>query len=335
MKQESRTNINRVKKDISSPDSFTPPEELKRQLITTMQSIYDEEDIEAVERAYKVAYKAHEKQKRKSGEPYIIHPICVAIILAELELDKETIMAGLLHDVVEDTETTHEDIVRDFGEEVAQLVDGVTKLGQLSYSKDKIEVQAENLRKMFLAMAKDIRVILIKLADRLHNMRTMQFMRPEKQKEKSRETMDIYAPIAHRLGISKIKVELDDLALRYLKPDVYEDLERSLDSAKEEREAFIHEIVDEVKGHIDHAGIKAEIDGRVKYMFSIYVKDNNQHKTIDQIYDLFAVRIKVDTVKDCYAALGIIHEMYKPIQEDSRIISRCQNRICISHFTQH
>ena len=226
MKQESRTNINRVKKDISSPDSFTPPEELKRQLITTMQSIYDEEDIEAVERAYKVAYKAHEKQKRKSGEPYIIHPICVAIILAELELDKETIMAGLLHDVVEDTETTHEDIVSDFGEEVAQLVDGVTKLGQLSYSKDKIEVQAENLRKMFLAMAKDIRVILIKLADRLHNMRTMQFMRPEKQKEKSRETMDIYAPIAHRLGISKIKVELDDLALRYLKPDVYEDLER-------------------------------------------------------------------------------------------------------------
>ena len=313
MKQESRTNINRVKKDISSPDSFTPPEELKRQLITTMQSIYDEEDIEAVERAYKVAYKAHEKQKRKSGEPYIIHPICVAIILAELELDKETIMAGLLHDVVEDTETTHEDIVRDFGEEVAQLVDGVTKLGQLSYSKDKIEVQAENLRKMFLAMAKDIRVILIKLADRLHNMRTMQFMRPEKQKEKSRETMDIYAPIAHRLGISKIKVELDDLALRYLKPDVYEDLEHSLDSAKEEREAFIQEIVDEVKGHIDHAGIKAEIDGRVKHMFSIYKKMVNQHKTIDQIYDLFAIRIIVDSVKDCYAALGVIHEMYKPI----------------------
>ena len=166
---------------------------------------------------------------------------------------------------------------------------------------------------MFLAMAKDIRVILIKLADRLHNMRTMQFMRPEKQKEKSRETMDIYAPIAHRLGISKIKVELDDLALCYLKPDVYEDLEKSLNSAKEEREAFIQEIVEEVKGHIDRAGIKAEIDGRVKHMFSIYKKMVNQHKTIDQIYDLFAVRIKVDTVKDCYAALGIIHEMYKPI----------------------
>lgn len=313
MKQESRTNMNRVKKDISSPESFTPPEELRQQLITTMQNIYDEEDVEAVKKAYKVAYRAHDGQKRKSGEPYIIHPICVAIILAELELDKETIMAGLLHDVVEDTEATHEDLVREFGEEVACLVDGVTKLGQLSYSKDKIEVQAENLRKMFLAMAKDIRVILIKLADRLHNMRTMQFMRPEKQKEKSRETMDIYAPIAHRLGISKIKVELDDLSLRYLKPEVYKDLERSLDSAKEEREIFIKEIVEEVRGHIDRAGIKAEIDGRVKHMFSIYKKMVNQNKTIDQIYDLFAVRIKVDTVKDCYAALGIIHEMYKPI----------------------
>lgn len=208
---------------------------------------------------------------------------------------------------------TYEDVVNQFGEEVAALVDGVTKLGQLSYSKDKIEVQAENLRKMFLAMAKDIRVILIKLADRLHNMRTMQFMRPEKQKEKSRETMDIYAPIAHRLGISKIKVELDDLSLRYLKPDVYEELERSLDSRKEERETFIREIVEEVGGHIKRAGIKAEIDGRVKHFFSIYKKMVNQKKTIDQIYDLFAVRIKVDTVKDCYAALGIIHEMYKPI----------------------
>ena len=313
MKQESRTNINRVKKDISSPDSFTPPEELKRQLITTMQSIYDEEDIEAVERAYKVAYKAHEKQKRKSGEPYIIHPICVAIILAELELDKETIMAGLLHDVVEDTETTHEDIVRDFGEEVAQLVDGVTKLGQLSYSKDKIEVQAENLRKMFLAMAKDIRVILIKLADRLHNMRTMQFMRPEKQKEKSRETMDIYAPIAMRLGISKIKVELDDLSLKYLKPDVYYDLVDKVALRKSERQEFVNNIVKQVKQHMDEASIKAQVDGRIKHFFSIYKKMVNQDKTIDQIYDLFAVRILVDTVKDCYAALGVIHEMYKPI----------------------
>ena len=260
-----------------------------------------------------MAFEAHKDQKRKSGEPYIIHPICVAIILAELELDRETIIAGLLHDVVEDTDVTYEDVVREFGVEVAQLVDGVTKLGQLSYSKDKIEVQAENLRKMFLAMAKDIRVILIKLADRLHNMRTMQFMKPEKQKEKSRETMDIYAPIAHRLGISKIKVELDDLSLRYLKPDVYKELEHSLDSQKVRRKAYIKEIVDEVSGHIERSGIKAEIDGRVKHFFSIYKKMVNQNKTLDQIYDLFAVRIKVDTVKDCYAALGVIHEMYKPI----------------------
>ena len=217
--------LKRTQKEISKPEDFTDPEVLYEKLINTIREYHPSTDLSMVEKAYKLARDAHKDQKRKSGEPYIIHPICVAIILAELELDKETIMAGLLHDVVEDTETTHEDIVRDFGEEVAQLVDGVTKLGQLSYSKDKIEVQAENLRKMFLAMAKDIRVILIKLADRLHNMRTMQFMRPEKQKEKSRETMDIYAPIAHRLGISKIKVELDDLALRYLKPDVYEDLE--------------------------------------------------------------------------------------------------------------
>lgn len=313
MEQNSKTKINRVKKDISNPKSFTAPGELRQQLMETMQSLYSDEDIEMVGRAYEMAFEAHKDQKRKSGEPYIIHPICVAIILAELELDRETIIAGLLHDVVEDTEVTYEDVVREFGVEVAQLVDGVTKLGQLSYSKDKIEVQAENLRKMFLAMAKDIRVILIKLADRLHNMRTMQFMKPEKQKEKSRETMDIYAPIAHRLGISKIKVELDDLSLRYLKPDVYQELEHSLDSQKVRREAYIKEIVDEVSGHIERSGIKAEIDGRVKHFFSIYKKMVNQNKTLDQIYDLFAVRIKVDTVKDCYAALGVIHEMYKPI----------------------
>ena len=192
-------------------------------------------------------------------------------------------------------------------------MDGVTKLGQLSYSADKVEVQAENLRKMFLAMAKDIRVILIKLADRLHNMRTLQYMRPEKQQEKARETMDIYAPIAMRLGISKIKVELDDLSLKYLKPDVYYDLVHKVALRKSEREQFVGAIVKEVKKHMDDANIKAQVDGRVKHFFSIYKKMVNQDKTIDQIYDLFAVRILVDTVKDCYAALGVIHEMYKPI----------------------
>ena len=237
----------------------------------------------------------------------------MGIILAELELDKETIVAGILHDVVEDTEYTLEDITREFNEEVALLVDGVTKLGQLSYSHDKMDIQAENLRKMFLAMAKDIRVILIKLADRLHNMRTLQYMKPEKQKEKARETMDIYAPIAHRLGISKIKTELDDLSLKYLEPEIYKDLEEKLDSNKEERQAFIESIIKEVREHIEEAGIRAEVDGRVKHLFSIYKKMRNQHKTLDQIYDIFAVRIKVDTVRDCYAALGVIHEMYKPI----------------------
>ena len=270
-------------------------------------------DISMIEKAYKVASEAHKDQKRKSGEPYIIHPLCVAIILADLELDKETIVAGLLHDAVEDTWMTYEEVEKEFGSEVALLVDGVTKLGQLSYSADKVEVQAENLRKMFLAMAKDIRVILIKLADRLHNMRTLQYMRPEKQQEKARETMDIYAPIALRLGISKIKVELDDLSLKYLKPDVYYDLVKKVALRKSEREKFVGAIVKEVKQHMEDANIKAQVDGRVKHFFSIYKKMVNQDKTIDQIYDLFAVRILVDTVKDCYAALGVIHEMYKPI----------------------
>ncbi len=209
-----------VEKSVDTPADFTSPEELYNDLIEKVKMYHPSSDLSDIERAYKVAKKAHEGQFRKSGEPYIIHPLCVAIILAELELDKESIIAGLLHDVVEDTVMTSEDVAKEFGDEVALLVDGVTKLTQLNYQHDKIEVQAENLRKMFLAMAKDIRVILIKLADRLHNMRTMQYQSPAKQVEKSRETMDIYAPIAHRLGISKIKVELDDLSMKYLMPDL-------------------------------------------------------------------------------------------------------------------
>ena len=219
----------------------------------------------------------------------------------------------MLHDAVEDTEMTLEDVAREFGEEVALLVDGVTKLGQLSYSQDKLEVQAENLRKMFLAMAKDIRVIIIKLADRLHNMRTLEFMTPAKQKEKARETMDIYAPIAHRLGISKIKTELDDLSLKYSQPEVYFDLVRDLNERKTEREEFVQQIVAEVSTHMKNSHIEAKVYGRVKHFFSIYKKMVNQNKTLDQVYDLFAVRIIVDSVKDCYAALGVIHEMYTPI----------------------
>ena len=311
--KEKLESVKRADAAVKTMHDFTSPEVLYKELINSVLKYHPSTDISMIEKAYKVASEAHEGQKRKSGEPYIIHPLCVAIILADLELDKETIVAGLLHDAVEDTWMTYEEVEKEFGSEVALLVDGVTKLGQLSYSADKVEVQAENLRKMFLAMAKDIRVILIKLADRLHNMRTLQYMRPEKQQEKARETMDIYAPIAMRLGISKIKVELDDLSLKYLKPDVYYDLVHKVALRKSEREQFVGAIVKEVKKHMDDANIKAQVDGRVKHFFSIYKKMVNQDKTIDQIYDLFAVRILVDTVKDCYAALGVIHEMYKPI----------------------
>ncbi|MCI9163033.1 MAG: bifunctional (p)ppGpp synthetase/guanosine-3',5'-bis(diphosphate) 3'-pyrophosphohydrolase [Lachnospiraceae bacterium] len=299
--------------ELENPADFTSPEELYQKLIRTIRKYHPSDDISMIEKAYRIARDAHTGQKRKSGEPYIIHPLCVAIILADLEMDKETIASGLLHDVVEDTVMTLEDMTREFGSEVAFLVDGVTKLTQLSWDKDKVEIQAENLRKMFLAMARDIRVIIIKLADRLHNMRTGQFWKPEKQKEKARETLEIYAPIADRLGISRIKTELDDLSLRFLKPEVYQELVEKVNLRKDARERFVREIVDDVRNHMMEADITASVDGRVKHFFSIYKKMVNQDKTLDQIYDLFAVRIIVETVKDCYAALGVIHELYKPI----------------------
>ena len=305
--------VQRIDASLRTMKEFATPDELYEELLRSIRKYHPSDDISMIEKAYHLAKDAHKDQVRKSGEPYIIHPLCVAIILADLELDKESITAGILHDIVEDTDMTYEDVANMFGEEVALLVDGVTKLGQLNYSQDKVEVQAENLRKMFLAMAKDIRVILIKLADRLHNMRTLQHMKPEKQKEKAKETMEIYAPLAQRLGISKIKIELDDLSLKYLQPDVYYDLVENIALTKAKREEFVGAIVAEVKQHIEDAGIKAQIGGRVKHFFSIYKKMVNQDKTIDQIYDLFAVRIIVDTVRDCYAALGVIHEMYTPI----------------------
>lgn len=298
---------------VKPTEDHQDPKKLYEMLIARVRKYHPSADITMIEKAFDIAYHAHEGQYRKSGEAYIIHPLWVGIILAELELDKETIVAGILHDVVEDTVMTEEEITEVFGEEVALLVDGVTKLGKLSYSSDKLEVQAENLRKMFLAMAKDIRVILIKLADRLHNMRTLEFMRPEKQMEKAKETLDIYAPIAQRLGISKIKTELDDLSLKYSKPEVFFDLVRQINARKTEREEFVDHIVNEVHEHMQNAHIKCEVKGRVKHFFSIYKKMVNQDKTVDEIYDLFAVRIIVDSVKDCYAALGVIHEMYTPV----------------------
>ena len=298
---------------VKAPVDYQNPDELYKSLIERIRKYHPSADISMVEKAYHIAKNAHEGQKRKSGEEYIIHPLWVSTILAQLEMDKETIVAGMLHDVVEDTVMTDEEIRQEFGDEVALIVDGVTKLGQLSYSTDKLDVQAENLRKMFLAMAKDIRVIIVKLADRLHNMRTLEYMKPEKQKEKAKETMDIYAPIAQRLGISKIKIELDDLALKYSNPEVFYDLVKQVNARKTEREAFIKQIVDEVSKHMKNASIEADVYGRVKHFFSIYKKMVNQDKTIDQIYDLFAVRIIVDSVRDCYAALGVIHEMYTPV----------------------
>lgn len=298
---------------VVATSDFVDPESLYAQLIERVRRYHPNTDISMIEKAYKIARDAHKDQVRKSGEPYIIHPLCVAIILADLELDKETIVAGILHDVVEDTVLTKEELAAEFSDEVADLVDGVTKLGQLNYDADKVEIQAENLRKMFLAMAKDIRVILIKLADRLHNMRTLKYMRPEKQKEKAKETMEIYAPLAQRLGISKVKIELDDLSLKYLEPDAYYDLVEKIALRKDQRAEYIDSLVKEVSKHISDAEIKAQVYGRAKHFFSIYKKMVNQNKTIDQIYDLFAVRIIVDSIKDCYAALGVIHEMYTPI----------------------
>ncbi|SFP45520.1 GTP pyrophosphokinase [Butyrivibrio proteoclasticus] len=305
---------------IEAIEEFQSPDVLYEGLIARVRKYHPSDDISLIEKAYQKAAEAHKDQRRKSGEPYIIHPLCVAIILADLELDKETLAAGLLHDVVEDTICTKEGIEEEFGEDVALLVDGVTKLTALQLTTDsagktqeQLDIQAQNLRKMFLAMAKDIRVILIKLADRLHNMRTLSHMPPEKQSRIAQETLDIYSPIAGRLGISRIKVELDDLSLKYLKPDVYYDLVDKVATRKSEREKYVEDICQNVREAIAAAGIIGEVNGRVKHFFSIYKKMRNQNKTLDQIYDLFAIRIIVGTVKDCYAALGVIHEMYKPI----------------------
>jgi GTP diphosphokinase / guanosine-3',5'-bis(diphosphate) 3'-diphosphatase len=269
-------------------------------------------DKDFIIKAYNFSYEAHKEQKRESGEPYIIHPVEVACILAEMGLDSATIVAGLLHDVIEDTNYDYDFVLKEFGKEVADLVEGVTKLGKIEY-KTKEEQQADNVRKMLMAMAKDVRVILIKLADRLHNMRTLKYMTVEKQKEKAKETFDIYAPLAHRLGMSKIKWELEDLAFRYTNPNEYYELVNMISEKRIEREAYIAEIVKNLKESLLKTDIESDIEGRPKHFYSIYRKMVNKNKTIDQIFDLTAVRILVDTVKDCYAALGIVHTIFKPI----------------------
>ena len=269
-------------------------------------------DTKLIVKAYNYAKEKHGTQCRKSGEPYIIHPVQVAYILADIGLDEATICAALLHDVVEDTEVTHEDLVRDFGEEIATMVAGVTKLGELRYQAST-ERQVENYRKMFLAMGKDIRVIIIKLADRLHNLRTLKYLRRDRQIANAKETMELYAPLANRLGIYSLKWELEDLAFKYLYPEEYRELVEGIDKKREERLQFIEKIMDDIRGQLKKQKIEAEVTGRAKHLYSIYRKMKRDNKTLDQIYDLFALRILVNSVKDCYAALGVVHEMYSPM----------------------
>lgn len=269
-------------------------------------------DIAKLEKAYELAFRAHEGQMRQSGEPYITHPLEVAYILADIELDVDTLVSALLHDVVEDTDYTVEDITEMFGESVAVIVDGVTKLGKIQYNTAE-EQQVENLRKMFLSMAKDVRVILIKLADRLHNMRTITAKSELKQREKARETLEVYAALAHRLGMSKIKWELEDLSLKYIDPIAYKEIADSISLKKQEREQFINDIMDTLKVKTAEMNIKPYVTGRAKHFYSIYRKMFTQNKSIDELYDLFAVRVIVDSIKDCYAVLGMVHELYHPI----------------------
>lgn len=284
----------------------------KADFLDKILSISPKYNTELIGKAFDIAQELHDGQLRKSGEPYFIHPVNVAYILAEMGMDDATIVGGLLHDVVEDTDYTREQLVSDFNEEIALLVDGVTKLGTIKF-ESKEEIQAENFRKMFLAMSKDIRVLIIKLADRLHNMRTMGFMKPEKIVEKCNETLDIYAPLASRLGIFKVKFELEDLALKYLHPEEFQELKQKVNKRKEEREETINTVIGEIKDSLDDMNLHYDIYGRAKHYYSIYKKMKLQKKQIDEIFDLIAVRIIVDNVKDCYAVLGIVHTMWKPI----------------------
>lgn len=282
------------------------------EVLETVKKSNRRADLKLIKRAYEFAKDKHKDQLRRSGEPYIIHPIQVAYILSTLGLDHSTICAALLHDVIEDTDVTLEDIAKEFSPEIAEMVDGVTKLSKLNYTSEQ-EQQVENYRKMFLAMGKDIRVILIKLADRLHNMRTLKYLTRDRQIANARETMDLYAPLANRLGMYSLKWELEDLSFKYLYPEDYRELVEGIDKKREERLKFIDQIMQEIKVELKKQKIVAEITGRAKHLYSIYRKMQRDNKTLDQIYDLFALRIIVNSVKDCYAALGVVHELYNPM----------------------
>jgi len=333
-------------KQANDENAHPNPDELFKTLIRKMRSYHPASNFDMIYEAYRIAGESHGTQLRKSGEPYIIHPLSVAIILADLELDRETIAAGLLHDIIEDTKFTYQNTVEMFGEEIAILVDGVTKLDRIEIEQElqkkklqdeerkraghpglwevegkaskksdnyKEEMQAENYRKMFLAMAKDIRVVVIKIADRLHNMRTLKYMSSEKQKEKAQETLDIYAPLAHRLGISMLRYELEDLSFRYLEPEAYKELAVKINAKLSERHEYVDKIVENVREKLAKENIEASVEGRPKHFFSIYRKMIKQNKTLDQIFDLFAIRAIVKNTHDCYEVLGVAHELYKPV----------------------
>ncbi|EHM39373.1 RelA/SpoT family protein [Anaeroglobus geminatus] len=291
---------------------FTDKDEAYRHLIDTIKKHQPDAACEDIRKAYELANDAHKEQKRVSGEPYILHPLAVAQILADMEIDTTTITASLMHDVVEDTTYTLEDMERLFGKEVAFLVDGVTKLNRLDY-RTKEDQQVNSMRKMFLAMAKDVRVVVIKLADRLHNMRTLKFMRSEKQKRIAQETLEIYAPLAHRLGIFNIKWELEDLSFRYMEPDKYYDLVDQMKEKRQVREEIVNEAIDVLKETLSESGISFEINGRPKHFYSIYKKMKKDNRDLSQIYDLYAIRVIVNTVQDCYGVLGIVHSLWKPL----------------------
>ncbi len=287
-------------------------DELFGKLAERIEQTNKQYDMERIEKAYQLAKRAHEGTLRRSGEPYIVHPVSAAIILVELGMDTDSIVAALLHDVVEDTDVTLDEIKKEFGQEVSLLVDGVTKLGRIPFSSRERQ-QAENVRKMLLAMAQDVRVIIIKLADRLHNARTFGSLPDEKRRMKALETMEVYAPLAHRLGIRGVKEELEDISIKYLDPIAYADIEKQLDMRKEEREAFLQRIIARIQRRLDNEHIHAQIDGRVKSIYGIYRKVYMQGRNMDEIYDVYAVRIIVDTVLECYNILGVIHDMLQPI----------------------
>lgn len=283
-----------------------------KHLIDTIHTYLPQAKCDDVTKAYQLAEEAHKDQRRVSGEPYILHPLAVAQILADMKIDTTTITASLLHDVVEDTSYTLDDLKKMFGKEVAFLVDGVTKLSRLNY-RTKEDQQLNSMRKMFLAMAKDVRVVVIKLADRLHNMRTLRYMRSDKQKRIAQETLEIFAPLAHRLGIFNIKWELEDLSFRYLEPDKYYDLVDQMKQKRHVREEIVNEAIDVLKKALDEAHIHCEINGRPKHFYSIYKKMKKDNRDLSQVYDLFAIRVIVDDVKDCYGVLGIVHSLWKPL----------------------